>query len=91
MPGTAGGGTNPEQLFAAGSSACYLSAIKLMVGPAGAGYTLAPAGSGAQGVSIFACHAWQYRSQNELGLSPIGLPTGGPILTPADPPASAGR
>ena len=26
-PGTAGGGTNPEQLFAAGWSACFLGAI----------------------------------------------------------------
>jgi Ohr subfamily peroxiredoxin len=26
-PGTAGGGTNPEQLFAAGWSACFLSAL----------------------------------------------------------------
>src|SRR5262245_27672119 len=31
-PGTAGGGTNPEQLFAAGWSACYLSAIELVAG-----------------------------------------------------------
>jgi Ohr subfamily peroxiredoxin len=28
-PGTAGSGTNPEQLFAAGWSACFLSAIAL--------------------------------------------------------------
>ncbi len=28
-PGTSGSGTNPEQLFAAGWSACFLSAIKL--------------------------------------------------------------
>src|SRR5215208_1490979 len=28
-PGAAGGGTNPEQLFAAGWSACFLSAIGL--------------------------------------------------------------
>lgn len=28
-PGTKGTGTNPEQLFAAGWSACFLSAIKL--------------------------------------------------------------
>jgi lipoyl-dependent peroxiredoxin len=28
-PGAAGGGTNPEQLFAAGWSACFLSAITL--------------------------------------------------------------
>jgi Ohr subfamily peroxiredoxin len=28
-PGTAGGGTNPEQLFAAGWSACFMSAIGL--------------------------------------------------------------
>ena len=28
-PGTSGGGTNPEQLFAAGWSACFLSAIKI--------------------------------------------------------------
>jgi lipoyl-dependent peroxiredoxin len=29
VPGTAGQGTNPEQLFAAGWSACFLSAIKI--------------------------------------------------------------
>jgi Ohr subfamily peroxiredoxin len=29
-PGAAGSGTNPEQLFAAGWSACFLSAIKLI-------------------------------------------------------------
>jgi osmotically inducible protein OsmC len=28
-PGTSGGGTNPEQLFAAGWSACFLSAMAL--------------------------------------------------------------
>jgi len=32
FPGGAGSGTNPEQLLAAGWSACYLSAIKLMAG-----------------------------------------------------------
>ena len=31
-PGTSGAGTNPEQLFAAGWSACFLSAIKLVAG-----------------------------------------------------------
>ena len=31
-PGGKGDGTNPEQLFAAGWSACFLSAIKLMAG-----------------------------------------------------------
>lgn len=31
-PGTAGTGTNPEQLFAAGYSACFLSAIKFVAG-----------------------------------------------------------
>ena len=30
VPGTPGAGTNPEQLFAVGWSACYLSAIKLV-------------------------------------------------------------
>lgn len=29
VPGTPGTGTNPEQLFAAGWSSCYLSAIKI--------------------------------------------------------------
>lgn len=28
-PGTSGGGTNPEQLFAVGWSACFISAMKL--------------------------------------------------------------
>ena len=32
QPGTAGTGTNPEQLFAAGWSACFLSAIKVIAG-----------------------------------------------------------
>lgn len=31
-PGTPGTGTNPEQLFAAGYSACFLSAAKLVAG-----------------------------------------------------------
>jgi lipoyl-dependent peroxiredoxin len=31
-PGTAGGGTNPEQLFAAGWSACFIGAIGLAAG-----------------------------------------------------------
>jgi osmotically inducible protein OsmC len=31
-PGTTGSGTNPEQLFAAGWSACFLSAVKLTAG-----------------------------------------------------------
>ena len=30
VPGTPGAGTNPEQLFAVGWSACYLSAIKIV-------------------------------------------------------------
>jgi Ohr subfamily peroxiredoxin len=29
-PGTSGGGTNPEQLFAAGWSACFMSAMALV-------------------------------------------------------------
>ena len=32
VPGTPGTGTNPEQLFAVGWSACYLSAVKLVAG-----------------------------------------------------------
>lgn len=32
VPGTPGNGTNPEQLFAVGWSACFLSAIKLVCG-----------------------------------------------------------
>src|SRR6187200_541749 len=31
-PGTSGGGTNPEQLLAAGWSACFLSALALVAG-----------------------------------------------------------
>ena len=31
-PGSPGAGTNPEQLFAAGWSACFLSAIKIVAG-----------------------------------------------------------
>jgi Ohr subfamily peroxiredoxin len=32
IPGGPGSGTNPEQLFAAGWSACYLSALKVIAG-----------------------------------------------------------
>ena len=32
MGGTGGDGTNPEQLFAAGYSACFLGALKLVAG-----------------------------------------------------------
>ena len=32
VPGTPGTGTNPEQLFAVGWSACFLSAMKLVAG-----------------------------------------------------------
>jgi Ohr subfamily peroxiredoxin len=32
VPGTPGTGTNPEQLFAVGWSACFLSAIKIVAG-----------------------------------------------------------
>jgi Ohr subfamily peroxiredoxin len=34
VPGTPGSGTNPEQLFAAGWSGCFLSAIKIAAGKA---------------------------------------------------------
>ena len=44
VPGTPGTVTNPEQLFAVGWSACFLSAIKLVAGnirkPRGATSTL---------------------------------------------------
>ena len=32
LPGTPGSGTNPEQLFATGWSACFLSALKVVAG-----------------------------------------------------------
>ena len=35
MGGSGGDGTNPEQLFAAGYAACYLSALRLVSGRAG--------------------------------------------------------
>jgi len=31
-PGTSGGGTNPEQLFAAGWSACFIGAMRVVAG-----------------------------------------------------------
>ena len=34
-PGTAGQGTNPEQLFAAGYAACFLGAMKAVAGKVG--------------------------------------------------------
>ena len=36
LGGAGGAGTNPEQLFAAGYSACFLSALKFVAGKAGA-------------------------------------------------------
>lgn len=35
MGGSGGGGTNPEQLFAAGYAACFLGALRLVAGQAG--------------------------------------------------------
>lgn len=35
LGGPGGAGTNPEQLFAAGYSACFLSALKLVAGKSG--------------------------------------------------------
>lgn len=32
VPGTSGNGTNPEQLFAAGWSACFIGAMKIVAG-----------------------------------------------------------
>ncbi len=37
LGGVGGAGTNPEQLFAAGYSACFLSALKLVAGKSGSG------------------------------------------------------
>lgn len=34
-PGQAGGGTNPEQLFASGYSACFIGALKAVAGKQG--------------------------------------------------------
>jgi lipoyl-dependent peroxiredoxin len=42
-PGTPGAGTNPEQLFAAGWSACFLSAIKIVAGKMKVALTADPA------------------------------------------------
>jgi lipoyl-dependent peroxiredoxin len=60
-PGTSGTGTNPEQLFAAGWSACFLSAIKLVAAKMkvtlppevaiDAEVDLGPAGNGAYGLA----------------------------------------
>ena len=43
VPGTPGTGTNPEQLFAVGWSACYLSAIKIVAGKKKVRFTAEPA------------------------------------------------
>jgi lipoyl-dependent peroxiredoxin len=60
-PRTSGTGTNPEQLFAAGWSACFLSAIKLVAGKmkvalppdvaVDAEVDLGPVGGGAYGLA----------------------------------------
>jgi Ohr subfamily peroxiredoxin len=59
--GGPGGGTNPEQLFAAGYSACFHSALRLIAGRAGANIEgsevtarvgIGPNGSGGYGLSV---------------------------------------
>jgi osmotically inducible protein OsmC len=61
-PGSADSGTNPEQLFAAGWSACFLSALKLVAGKMkvtlpsdvalDAEVDLGPVGDGAYGLAV---------------------------------------
>ena len=48
IPGTHGTGTNPEQLFAVGWSACFLSAIKIVAGGMKIRLSDPPADKGAQ-------------------------------------------
>ena len=74
-PGTAGTGTNPEQLFAAGWSACFLGAVRIAAGkrkvalPAGTAIDAEVDLCTSEGafflepVSTSACRAWRTMSR----------------------------
>ena len=71
LGGAGGPGTNPEQLFAAGYSACFLSALKLV---AGKSKVALPAASSITGTVGLGPAAVGFALQVELEISVPGLP-----------------
>jgi Ohr subfamily peroxiredoxin len=71
LGGAGGGGTNPEQLFAAGYSACFLSALKLV---AGKSKVVLPAETRIAATVGIGPAAVGYALQVELKISAPGLP-----------------
>jgi osmotically inducible protein OsmC len=71
LGGAGGAGTNPEQLFAAGYSACFLGALKLV---AGKSKVALPAESSITGSVGIGPAAVGFALQVELKISVPGLP-----------------
>jgi hypothetical protein len=72
-PGAPGNGTNPEQLFAAGWSACFVSAMKIAAEPAGhpTRGRSAPGRSYGPVVSLLQRHARQHQCRDQTGLNRV--------------------
>jgi len=71
LGGAGGVGTNPEQLFAAGYSACFLSALKLVAGKA---KVALPADSSITGAVGIGPAAVGFALKVQLDISVPGLP-----------------
>jgi lipoyl-dependent peroxiredoxin len=71
LGGAGGTGTNPEQLFAAGYSACFLSALKLVAGKA---KVALPADSNITGTVGIGPVATGFALKVQLEISVPGLP-----------------
>ena len=71
LGGAGGVGTNPEQLFAAGYSACFLSALKFVAGKAKVGL---PADSNITGTVGIGPIATGFALKVQLEISVPGLP-----------------
>jgi lipoyl-dependent peroxiredoxin len=71
LGGAGGPGTNPEQLFAAGYSACFLGALKLVAGKA---KVALPANTSITGKVGIGPIATGFGIQAELNISVPGLP-----------------
>ncbi|KAF1687364.1 organic hydroperoxide resistance protein [Pseudoxanthomonas broegbernensis] len=71
LGGAGGPGTNPEQLFAAGYSACFLGALKLVAGKAGVAL---PADTRVGGQVGIGPNATGFGLKVELRISAPGVP-----------------
>jgi lipoyl-dependent peroxiredoxin len=71
LGGAGGPGTNPEQLFAAGYSACFLGALKLVAGKAKIALPADTSITGKVGIGPIASG---FGIQAELNISAPGLP-----------------